>query len=181
MPLGFENYFFHLGHSFYGIRAACSLFGEHDGIRTNFDGVGHVGDFRARRLGILDHGEQHLCRGNDWLARAVAFSDYFALDERDLFERDFEAEVAAAYHDRIRGGDYLVGVVYRFAPFYLCNDARGAALRPYRAPRFLHVFLAADVRDADILDAFREAEAQVVHVLLGEQSFSFHVLRRIEM
>src|SRR3989344_1759026 len=176
-----EDNLFHLDNRLYRIRPARSLFREHDGIRTELNRIGHVGDFRARRLGILDHGEQHLCRGNDWLARAGAFSDYFALDERDLFERGFEAEVAAAYHDRIRGGDNFVRALHRTLAFNFGDDLRGTAKLCNLSLRFFNIFLPAHVRDTDVLNTLREPETDVFGILRGEQTLFRLVLARVEL
>ncbi len=78
------------------------LAAEHDRVGLLEDGVGHVGDFRARRHRVGDHRLEHVRGDDDRLAELEAALDDVALDDRQLFHRAFDAEIAARDHDRHR-------------------------------------------------------------------------------
>ncbi|GIX60969.1 uncharacterized protein BcabD6B2_04040 [Babesia caballi] len=72
-----------------------------------------VDDVRGLRPGgprEVDHGLQHLGRGDDRLGGLVAPLDHVLLRQADLLNGDFHAQVAAGDHDAVGLGDDFVDV-----------------------------------------------------------------------
>ena len=117
-------------HGLHGVFASRRLAGEHDGARAVVDRVCHVGNFRARGAGILDHGLEHLGCGDDARTEQAAGRDELLLDGGELCERDLHAEVAARDHDALAHAADVFNVVNARAVLDFRDDVdRTAAVR----------------------------------------------------
>ena len=81
---------------------SCSgLSRQHDSTGAVIDCVCHIGSLGTCGTWIIDHGFQHLCRGNDSFAEHAAFCDQVFLDGRKLLKGDLNAHVTAGDHDPV--------------------------------------------------------------------------------
>jgi hypothetical protein len=69
---GFANGASHDCDRFLTVWTIGGLAREHDRITSVQDCVGHIAAFGTGRSWVGDHGLEHLCRSNDWLASNVA-------------------------------------------------------------------------------------------------------------
>ena len=129
------------------IPAARGFAGQHDGVGLLENSVRHIGHFRPGRERILDHRLEHLGRDDDRFADAQATFHDPALDNRQIFHRAFDPEIAARHEDDIgrRGSscrDRGLRSCFRFWP------------RPRRRFR---LFAAAGAADRDLLFSGRNS------------------------
>ena len=151
-----------------GVLADAGLAGEHHGVGAVDDGVGDVGGLGAGGAGVVDHRVEHLGGDDDRLGVALGQFDGALLDDRDLFEGHFDAEVAAGDHDAVEGGDDVVEVVDRLRLLDLGDDGEAAALLVHDPVDVVDVAAAADEGEGDDVDAGAQGPAEVLLVLLGE-------------
>ena len=153
----------------YGIFARGRLAGEHDGTGAVVDGVGHVGGLRAGGPGIVNHGFQHLCRGDHPLAQHAALCDQLFLDGGEVFKGDLHAHVAAADHDAGAGLADLVDVLDAGAVFDLGDQLDAVRARLVQDGLDVQqILLAGDEGAGDEVHAVFDAEEDVAPVLLTE-------------
>ena len=88
-------------HTFHRIIADAGFAAQHDGIGLLEDRVGHIGNFRAGRQGIVDHRFQHVRRDDHRLSQPRAKLHNFSLNDRQLLDRAFDPEIAARHHDDV--------------------------------------------------------------------------------
>ena len=152
----------------YGIFARGRLAGEHDGTGAVVDGVGHVGGLRAGGPGIVNHGFQHLCRGDHPLAQHAALCDQLFLDGGEVFKGDLHAHVAAADHDAGAGLTDFLDVLNARAVFNLGDQfhAIAASLVQYGL-NVQQILLAGDEGAGDEIHAVLHAEEDVLPILLA--------------
>ena len=74
---------------------------QHDGVRPLEDGRRNVRDLGASRDRTRDHGFEHLSRDDDWLTGAAGHARHLLLQPGHLFDRHFDAKVAARHHQCI--------------------------------------------------------------------------------
>ena len=74
---------------------------QHDGVGLLKNGVGHVGDFRARGHRRFNHAFEHVRGDDDRTADAQAGFDDAALDDGQFFVGNFNPQVAARDHDAV--------------------------------------------------------------------------------
>src|SRR5205814_699794 len=82
---------------------AAGLAGEHHRVGAVEDGVGDVAGLGAGGAGVLDHRVEHLGGDDDGFGVLPAELDGLLLDQRHLFERELDAEVAAGDHQAVEG------------------------------------------------------------------------------
>ena len=75
---------------------------QHDRIGAVENRGGDVGHFGACRHRACDHRFQHLGGNHDRLAGAAARARHFLLHAGHLFQRHFDAKIAARHHQRVR-------------------------------------------------------------------------------
>ena len=85
--------------AFVGVLADAGFAAEHDAVDLFDDGVKDVGDFGPGRDGILDHAFEHLGGDDDFSTVVGASFNDVALDDGEVFNGAFAAEVAAGDHD----------------------------------------------------------------------------------
>lgn len=142
--------------------------GKHDGVGAVDDGVCDVARFGARGPGVVDHRVEHLGRDDDGLRVALGEFDGALLDDRDLFEGHFDAEVAAGDHDAVECGDDVVDVVDGLGFFHLGDDGEVAAFFGHDAVDVFDVASAADEGERDDVGSGAQGPAEVGFVLVGE-------------
>src|SRR5712672_1613131 len=103
LVLGFGDDLGHHGYGFDGVLACGGFGGEHDGVGAVVDGVGYVGGFGAGGARVVDHGFEHLGRGDDGFAVLGCAANDVLLQGGDFCGRNFVADFAAGDHDG--GGD----------------------------------------------------------------------------
>ena len=120
--------------AFHRIFADRGLAAKHDRVGLFEHGVGHVGDFRARRHGAVNHAFEHV-RGDDHrFADAQTGLHDLALNDGQFLVRHFDAKVATRDHDAIGFGDDFLQVFHRLLVFDFGDDER--AVRPAFDDRF---------------------------------------------
>lgn len=153
---------------FDGVFADAGFAGEHDGVGSVDDGVGDVGCFGAGGPGVVDHRVEHLGGDDDGLGVALGEFDGSLLDDGDLFEGHFDAEVAAGDHDAVEGGDDVVDVFDGLGLFDLGDDGESSVFFVHDAVDVFDVVSAADEGEGDDVGADAQGPAEVFDVLLGE-------------
>ena len=150
------------------VGADAGLAGEHDGVGAVEDGVGDVGCFGAGRSGCADHGFEHLRGDDDGLGLVAAAFDGSFLHHGDVFEGEFDAEVASGDHDSVEDLDDVVEAFHGLWFLDFGDEGDGDALLVHDAVALFGVRGAADEGEGDHVGAVSEGPAQVVLVLLGE-------------
>lgn len=158
----------HGADGFDGVFADAGFAGEHDGVGAVDDGVGDVGGFCAGGAGVVDHRVEHLGGDDDGFGVALGEFDGALLDDGDLFEGHFDAEVAAGDHDAVEGGDDVVDVVDGLGLFDLGDDGEASAFFVHDAVDVFDVAAAADEGEGDDVGAGAQRPAEVVDVFFGE-------------
>ena len=97
-------------HREHGVLAHRRLLGEHHRVRAVEDRVGHVGHLGARGPGGVNHRLEHLSGRDRRLGAPPGHGEQALLHERDLLDRQLDAEVAARDHDPVGRVDDLLGV-----------------------------------------------------------------------
>ena len=169
LVLGLDDDFGHHGNGFDGILACGGLTGEHDGVGSVVDGVGNVRGLGACRPGVLDHGLEHLGRGDDWLAVLGCATDDVLLDGGDFFGWDFDAEVSAGDHDAV--GDLQDGVeVLDGLWLFEFGDDPGVGLED-RETIFDVAYVVGGAHEGDGygIDTLADGKDEVFLVLLGKR------------
>lgn len=159
------------GHGFDGfdgVFADAGFAGEHDGVGAVDDGVGDVGCFGSGGAGVVDHRVEHLGGDDDGFGVALGEFDGSLLDDGDLFEGHFDAEVAAGDHDAVEGGDDFVDVLDGLRFFDLGDDGEASAFFVHDAVDVFDVAAAADEGEGDDVGAGAQGPAEVFDVLVGE-------------
>ena len=156
-------------HALDGIFSDGGFAAEHDGIGLLEDGVRHVGDFRARGHGSGDHRLEHVRRDDDGFAEADAVLDDAALDDRQIFHRAFDAEVAARDHDGVGLFDDFVEVFDGELILDLRDDARGAGMFVQHAAKLGDVARLAAKTERHHVHAELRAECDIGEILFGER------------
>ncbi len=151
------------------MRAERRLAGEHDGVGAVEDRVRDVVRFGARRARAVDHRLEHLGRGDHGLRRAVRARDQVLLDQRDLFERDLDAEIAARDHDPVGDRDDLVDALERFVLLDLRDDGDVLAVLGDEILDADDVVGGAHERDRDPIDAGLDAEREMLEIAVGHR------------
>ena len=100
------------------------LAAQHDGIRLFIDRVRHVRHLGARWMRVLDHAFEHVRRDDERLAHAHARLHDPPLDDRQLFVRTFNAEIATRDHDGVRLGHDGVKILDCLLVLDLRHDLR---------------------------------------------------------
>ena len=113
----------HGAHSLHGIFARGAFARKHDGGGAVKNGVGNVGDLRARGAGTDDHRFKHLRGGDDHLARLIAAADEALLQAGQTLVGDLNAHVAAGDHDAVAVFEDFVEMIDALFVFDFGNDA----------------------------------------------------------
>ena len=167
--LGFSGNCVHGVDGFHRILARGGLAGEHDGAGAVVDGVGDVRNLRARGAGIVNHGFEHLCRGDDACAAQAAGSDQLLLDGGQLRERNLDAEVAARDHDALADVADRLDVIHTRPVFDFCDDVDGAAaVGAEKRLEVQNILLAGDERGGDEVYTVFNAQKQILFVLFAQ-------------
>src|SRR3989344_5155923 len=150
------------------ILARGGLGRKHDGIGAVEHGVGHVGDFGARRHRAVDHGFHHLGGGNDRLVHLARELDQAFLNRWHRGIPESHRQVTAHDHDRVRNLDDLHDVLHRLGTFDLGDNAALAAGGAKQSPRLFHVRGAARERNRQIVGLDFGRDLDVFPVLVGQ-------------
>ena len=117
----------HGGDRFGRILAGRGFGRQHHGIGALEDRGGDVGHLGAGRHRAQDHRFEHLGRHHHWLAGAAGGARHLLLDAWHLFERHFDAEVAACDHQRVSQVENIGQAAYRLRLLNLRHHAGAAA------------------------------------------------------
>ena len=151
-----------------GIIAGSGLTGKHDGAGAVINGVGHVCRFCTGGAGVLHHGVQHLGGGDDLLAGQIGLFDEFLLDDRDLFQGNFYAQVAAGHHDAVGHVDNLVDIPYAVNIFNLGDDADIVIPHAFqKSAHFQNIIGGAGEGSSDKVEVLLHGKFQVLAVLFA--------------
>ena len=142
---------------------------KHDSVRTIQHGVGHVGGLRAGRAGVFDHGVQHLGRHDHRLGVLAGDLNGALLHQRDVLQRDLNAQVTAGDHDRVEGQDDRLERVDGLWLLQLGDDRHAAADLVHDLVNELDVRRGAHEGQRDEVHAHLQGEAEVLAVLLAER------------
>ena len=159
----------HRAHRFERVIAARGFAAEHNRIGAVEDRVGDVGRFGARRARTRRHRLEHLRRGDDRFGRAVGPRDQVLLDQRDVFEPHFDAEVAPRDHDAVGGEHDRIDVLERFVLLDLGHDGNALPAFVHERAHAFDVGRGADERNADPIDAGLETEREVFEIAIGHR------------
>ena len=96
--------------------------GQHNGAGAVVDSVSNVSGFGSGGAGVLHHGIQHLSGGDHLKACVIGFFDQLLLDNRNLLQRNFHAQVASGNHDAVGHIDDLVDVFHTILIFNFGDD-----------------------------------------------------------
>ena len=107
--------------------------------------------------------------GNNRFARAVRASDQIFLDEGNLFERNFDSEVAARDHDAVGSFDDFIDIVERLVllDFRHDRDIRAAFL--HEVTDFDDVFGATHEGNRDPVDLHFDPECEMLEIAIGHR------------
>lgn len=153
---------------FDGVLAHRGFAGKHDCIGAVENCVGAVGSLGARRTRVIDHGFQDLGCHDDRLGpTACQFNGAF-LDDRHLFERQFNTEVATGNHDGIEGVDDFVELLHGLRLFDLGDHRHTAAFFIHDLVDALDVRGITHEREGNEVGAALEGPTEVVLVLFAQ-------------
>ena len=139
---------------------------QHHRVGALEDGGRDVGDLGARRHRRSDHRFQHLGRDHHRLAGRARGARHLLLDAGHLFERHFDAEIAARHHQRVGELDDLVEPLHRLRLLDLGHHG-GAAARDLLGLGDVLGPLHEGQRDP--VDAGVERRLEIGAVLVGER------------
>ena len=151
------------------VLAHARLTREHDRVGAVQDGVGDVAGLGARGNRVVDHRLEHLRRDDDGLGHAAAEFDGALLHDRNGFQRQFDAQIAAGDHDSVECVDDLLEVVDGLRLLDLGDDGDVTPLLGHDHVHALHVLGAAHERQGDQVGADAQTPAEVGLVLLGQR------------
>ena len=154
-------------HALHGVFAHARFAAQHDRVRLLVDRVGHVGDLRAGRKGIGDHGLEHMGGHDDRFADLQAALDDAALDDGKLFHRAFDAKISAGHHDGVGGRDDFFDEFDRVLVLDLGDDVRVAAQPLQFGAHGFDVGLLAAETQGEVVDFQLHAHDDVLEVFLG--------------
>ena len=120
---GFFHYVRHCFNGFNGIFAGSRFARKHNSARAVVNRVCNVGNFGAGGARVVNHRFEHFGCGNNALAEQSAFCNEHFLNGWQFGERNFNAQIASAYHDALALGAYFVDVVYSASVFDFCDYA----------------------------------------------------------
>ena len=139
---------------------------QHDRVGAFEDRGGDVGDFGAGRHRRIDHRFQHLGRDYDRLAGEPGRARHLLLHAGHLFQRHFDAEVAARHHQRVGDVEDFVKPLHGLRLLDLGHDGRAAARDLLRLGDVLGTL---DERKRDPVDAGFERGFEVGAVFVGQR------------
>ena len=139
---------------------------EHHRVGAVVDGIGDIAHFGARGGWIADHGLEHLSGGDNEPAFPAGAADDGFLDPRHLFERHFDAEIAAGNHDAISHTENWLDVLPPFGLFDLGHNGNGPPAQTIA--ELLHVVGGANEGERDHVHAGGEGKVKIGEILLGE-------------
>lgn len=108
---------------------------------------------------------------DDRLGVALGEFDGALLDDGDLFQGHFDAEVSAGDHDAVEGGDDVVDVFDCLGLFDLGDDGEASAFFVHDAVDVFDVASAADEGEGDDVGADAQGPAEVFDVFFGEGGY----------
>jgi hypothetical protein len=157
-----------LRRSLNGEPAGGGLSRKHQGVGAVEDGVGDVRSLGARGPRLGGHRFQHLRRRDNRDAHRIGSLDDPLLDHRDRLWRQFDAQVAARHHHRVRDAKDFIQPVNGFG-FFQLGDDRDTLARPLEDALQLHdVFRAANKREGDIVYVLLDAKPEVCAIFFGQ-------------
>ena len=159
----------HRAHDQVRVLADAGLAGEHHRVRAVEDRVGHVGGLRAGGPGVLHHRLEHLGGHDHRLAGLAAHLHRALLDDRDLLERQLDAEVAAGHHHPVEGLHDAREVLHGLGLLHLGQDRDPPTDLVHDRVHVLDIGRTAHERQEDHVDADAQRPAQVVLVLLRQR------------
>ena len=142
---------------------------KHDRIGTLEYRVADVRHLGPCRPWAAHHGIEHLgSRNDDLFPLRLHLVIICFLDDRHVFRRHLNAEVAAGYHDTVRRIDNLVDVGHAFGIFNLGDD--GLVSTEVRDELFHRIYMLrpADKRGHDEIDPLFDGKADVLFVGVGQ-------------
>ena len=131
-----------------GYCADAGLARQHHRVGPVEDRVRHVGRLGAGRPRGGDHRLEHLGRHDHRLRPAPGRGDDPLLDQRHLFERQLDSEIAAGDHEAVERVDDLVEIVHRLRLLDLGDDRDPATHLVHDLVDEIGVARAADERQA---------------------------------
>lgn len=155
-------------HAFEGVFANSGFAAEHDGIRLLEDRVGNVSNFCAGGHGIIDHAFQHMGGHDDGFAFLQAGFDNAALGDWELLVGDFNTEITARNHNRIRLYDDFIHIANGFLVFEFGYKDRFVFRAIDHRPELADVFCFADEGKCDVINFEFEADSNIGKVLGSE-------------
>src|SRR5262249_38943264 len=128
--------------------------------------VSDVSRFGPRRQTARNHRFEHLRRSNNGFPCKIRFCDKLLLRVGDLFDRDFNTEIAARDHDAIGCGENFVEMSNSVRSLDLRNNEWLRAKFCRRAPHSLDIHAAFDEGLTYRVDALFERELQTGAIML---------------
>ncbi len=102
---------------------SCGCFSrKHNCARSIINSIGDISCLCACGTRMADHRIQHLGSGDHCFSLLHCFFDELFLQNRNLFQRDFYAEITARNHDSVRDAQNFVNISNPIHIFNFCNN-----------------------------------------------------------
>ena len=169
--LGAEDNAVHGLHRGHRVVADRGFRRQHHRVGAVEHRVGHVGHFRAGRLGAVDHGLHHLRGGDHEPVQGAGATDDVLLYAHQLGVADFHRQVAARHHHAVGGDNDVVQhrrVGDRFGPFDLGDHVAVTAGFAIQGAGLMDVVGVAGERQRQEIHFQGGRQLDVLAVLVGE-------------
>jgi len=127
-------------------------------------------------MNLVRHRRGHSARStiigstdDDRFAQPETTFDDPALNDRQLFRRTFDPEIAARDQDDVGRGDHVVDLAHGALAFNFRHDLRGAPGFLQDLPQLFEVFLFARETERNEIDAQLDSEGHVGQILFGQR------------
>ena len=117
----------------------------------------------------MNHGVEHLGRGDDNFAHLRAEFDDVLLNCRDILRRNLNAEVAARHHDAVRRLENFLDVLHALHGLNLRDDFHLAALCIKNFTNRADIIRGSREGGSDVVKTELAAELDIASVLLGDK------------
>ena len=117
----------------------------------------------------MNHGVEHLGRGDDYFAHLRAEFDDVLLNCRDILRRNLNAEVAARHHDAVRRPEDFLDVLHALHGLNLCDNLHLAALCIKNFANRADIIRCSREGGSDVVKTELAAELDIASVLLGDK------------
>ena len=172
---------YHGAESFHRVFAGSGLAGKHDGAGSLIDRIGNVRCLRTGGTGILDHGIQHLCGGDNLFACGIYLVDDLFLDHRYIFQGNLHAHIAAGDHDSVCRFDDAVDIVHALLILDLGDDVEiTSSVLIQNLADLVDVRRRSGERSCDKIKTFLDTEEDILAVLLADKRHIYFYAGKID-